>query len=432
MLDGGKALGVARRVAERMPEGGFFAGMHWRTSPEPFALPPHLSKDLEKLGYRLWKFLKACDLLYLRSVKGTMPSWIAGWLDAGKPEDVIRLGRERALLGKIPGIIRPDIIPTEDGYILSEIDSVPGGIGLTAWLNQVYSAEGFAVLGGANGMFDGFASVLPGGGQIFVSEEAASYRPEMEWLAASLNETHGGSYRVRGQDEEEPWTPAVYRFFEMFDLQNIPSAGSLMSKVAAGETRLTAPPKAYLEEKMWFAFFWLKPLESFWRQELGSGIFEALRRCIPRTWLVDPEPLPPQAVYPGLDVQSWEEVKHFSQTRRHLVLKVSGFSEMAWGARGVTVGHDVSGEDWSAAMDVALQRFSTQPHILQEFHSGAVLPARFFDNDSLVDMPARARICPYYFPQDGGVLLGGALATLCPKDKKILHGMTDAILCPVT
>ena len=31
-------------------------------------------------------------------------------------------------------------------------------------------------------MLDGFASILPGG-DIVVSEEAATYRPEMEWLS---------------------------------------------------------------------------------------------------------------------------------------------------------------------------------------------------------------------------------------------------------
>ena len=37
-------------------------------------------------------------------------------------------------------------------------------------------------------MLEGFASILPGG-DIVVSEEASTYRPEMEWLAARLNES---------------------------------------------------------------------------------------------------------------------------------------------------------------------------------------------------------------------------------------------------
>ena len=86
----------------------------------------------------------------------------------------------------IPRVIRPDLILTEGGYIIAELDNVPGGIGLTAWLDQVYSDNGAKILGGTEGMLDGFASILPGG-DIVVSEEAATYRPEMEWLAAQLN-----------------------------------------------------------------------------------------------------------------------------------------------------------------------------------------------------------------------------------------------------
>jgi hypothetical protein len=47
-------------------------------------------------------------------------------------------------------------------------------------------------------------------------------------------------------------------------------------------------------------------------------------------------------------------------------------------------------------------------------------------------MEGRARLCPYYFvsAKDDSISLGGVLATICPADKKILHGMRDAILVP--
>jgi hypothetical protein len=40
------------------------------------------------------------------------------------------------------------------------------------------------------------------------------------------------------------------------------------------------------------------------------------------------------------------------------------------------------------------------------------------------------RLCPYYFVTAGKVTLSGALATFCPPDKKIIHGMQDAALLP--
>ena len=88
----------------------------------------------------------------------------------------------------MPRVIRPDLILTEKGYIIAEIDSVPGGIGLTGWLNQTYSSFDNDIIGGANGMLEGFRAVVPNGADIVISQESATYRPEMEWLAARLNQ----------------------------------------------------------------------------------------------------------------------------------------------------------------------------------------------------------------------------------------------------
>jgi hypothetical protein len=40
------------------------------------------------------------------------------------------------------------------------------------------------------------------------------------------------------------------------------------------------------------------------------------------------------------------------------------------------------------------------------------------------------RLCPYYFVIGDSVKLGGILATVCPADKKLLHGMSDAVMAP--
>ena len=46
-------------------------------------------------------------------------------------------------------------------------------------------------------------------------------------------------------------------------------------------------------------------------------------------------------------------------------------------------------------------------------------------------MNGRLRLCPYYFVDGDSVDLAGVLATFCPADKKIIHGMRDAALLPV-
>jgi len=423
-------LEAARFVQSAMPSGGLFQEKEWRIAPSPFLLPDGLAPELEKLGYRLMLFLRACDQLYRQSVKGRQPAWVAEILDAGKPAGIVAFQREHGIAGDIPRVIRPDLVLTESGFTMAEIDSVPGGIGLTAWLNKTYAALRFDVLGGADGMLRGFSEILPGG-DIVVSEEAATYRPEMEWLAGELNAGEA-KWRVLDASPREDWQERVYRFFEMFDLANVPASEGLMDRLREGSIHITPPFKPVLEEKLWFALFWLRPLEDFWRRELGERAFLALQNVIPYTWLADPSPLPRHAVLPRLEVHSWDEVAKFSQKRRNFILKVSGFSERAWGSRGVVVASDLPQREWQAELERALAAFPSQPHILQVFHPGRLFEADYWlpENTDLQRMRGRVRLCPYFFVGEKSTRLGGALATICPDDKKLLHGMRDAILAP--
>jgi hypothetical protein len=285
-------------------------------------------------------------------------------------------------------------------------------------------------------MKDGFASIFGDAGKVHlvVSEEAASYRPEMAWLAEQLG---GSRFEVRNSSFAE-FGPgdAVYRFFELFDLANVANSGRIFELAREKQVRLTPPPKPIFEEKLLFALLWNRNLRDFWRQELGEGFFNRLLKHIPRTWVLDPSPLPHQAAYPGLELTDWKQLKNLSQRDRELILKVSGYSEEAWGARGVYLGSDLSTADWSVAVDRALAAWPRSPYVLQHFHRPRVVDSAFFDfaTEQLVPMPGRVRLCPYYFVSGDGDAarpkLGGVLATVVPADKKIVHGMRDAILAP--
>ena len=187
---------------------------------------------------------------------------------------------------------------------------------------------------------------------------------------------------------------------------------------------------------MSFALLWNRNLQDFWRQELGEAFFNRLRKLIPYTWIVDPAPLPPHAAIPGLNLTDWQQLKMLSQRERELILKVSGFSEHAWGARGVYLGNDLSHENWSAAVDKAISSFQNSPFVLQRYEKPKTVEAQWFDfeKNAVVPMKGRVRLCPYYFVsgEDNAARpqLGGVLATICPANKKIIHGMADAILAP--
>jgi len=410
----------AAKIRAQIPAHGLFADKEWRIAPEPFTIDAKLHEEFEKLGPRLRKFYAAANRLYQLSFGGKQPGWIAERLDAGKPPELTRIARDPRIENEIPRVIRPDILLTEDGWKITELDSVPGGIGLTAWLQKAYEqpltvAKHF-----------GAAFTTPDGATaIVVSEEAKTYRPEMEWLASQL----GPSWQVCAPESLEIRNAGVflngrriglvYRFFELFDLSNIRNANRLF----ASKVTVTAPPKPVLEEKMLLALFWNETLENFWKAELGEEDFGALRKVIPQTWIVEP------------GARDWNGLKIASQKKRQFVLKLSGFSELAWGGRSLRIGHDLSTEKWSEAIDHALASLPRSPYILQPFEKGRRVHINWFDfeKNELIPMDGRVRLCPFYFTTDArndrdAATLSGILATICPPDKKIIHGMRDAVM----
>jgi hypothetical protein len=437
----------------------------WRIGTAPFLLSAEQANFFSRLGPHLLSFYRALNRLYAESVRGLQPSRVAQALDQGKPEGLVAYSRMKRFRDLLPAVIRPDVIPTPDGMVITELDSVPGGIGLTAALSHIYTDIPAAalpltpgqIIGGRDGMIEGFSAMLThlrdsreGCTAIVVSDEAKDYRPEMTWMAAQLSDrgidtrcadprdvrfTEGG-LRLAESDAETP-IALIYRFFELFDLPNIPKSELLQYAAKKDWVAVTPPYKPALEEKSAFALLHHPGLGPFWRRQLGDDTLLHLTAIMPRTWLLDPAPVPPQATIPGLSVgdrviANWRDLSTATQKERHFVIKPSGFSELAWGSRGVSIGHDLPQSEWAGAIDGALGAFAHTPYVLQEFHKGRQYHMDYFDAASgeIRQMAGRARLSPYYFVTGEKVELAGILATVCPADKKIIHGMKDAVLVP--
>ena len=433
------------------------AAPSWRVSPEPYYLSSEEILFFEDLGCHLLKFYTVLNSLYSDSVKGKIPSWFAQYLDAGKPDDLVAYSRMKRIRGDLPGIIRPDIMVTGKGFSITELDSVPGGFGLTARLMDLYSSMDEIVgmsEGGIPEAFYKMAESVSGEKScvvaIIVSDEANDYWGEMSSLAQHLNDKGFPVFALRPQElifreeglffkknNNEVKVDVLYRFFELFDLKNIPKAELIMYSCKKGRVKITPPFKPYLEEKLAFSLFKHPVLTSLWEKELGCETFSILSHLIPETWILDSREVPDYAVIPGLDiggklVQNWKELISLTKKERELVIKPSGFSPESWGSRGVVIGHDVSAEVWGKTLEDSLAKFPEGSSVLQVFHKGRRVRVRYRDSgtDSIVEMESRVRLTPYYFLIEGSARLAGILATLCPHDKKKIHGMSDAVLIP--
>jgi len=425
----------------------------WRVSPTPFPLSSDLADIINRLGPALYSFYNAVNSLYLRS---TYP-WVNDYLDRGKPESVIEHSHMNYQKRRLPRVIRPDIILTEEGPRITELDSVPGGMGQLDAMSMIYGQLGFDIFGSERGMLEGFDRMIKSATEmddpalaIVVSEESAAYRPEMSWLASELRNlgrrawmaapediifTEDGLFIER--DGERVRLDVIYRFYELFDLKNIPKSELILYAAKKRLVVVTPPYKHHLEEKMLLALVHHPVLEGYWIDSLGTDDFFMLKELIPKTWILDPRPVPPHAVIPdfrfrGKPVQDWSVIKEGTQKERRLVIKPSGFSELAWGSHGVKIGHDMPAEEWSRAVDNALSGFDVLPHVLQHFYDGKRVLVSYYDQESGImwDMQGRVRLTPYYYSLEDGTRLAGVLATVVPLDKKLIHGMVDAVMTP--
>jgi len=449
-----------------------FEDKTWQLSPEAWPLTPAQLVELEAIGAACLEFHQALETLYLRSVAGKnllrnkplLAPWVADYLDRGKPAALIAHARDPKNRGAFPTVLRPDLLLTDEGFVLTELDSVPGGIGLTAFFNRMYGGDTDpAVLGHGDAMIKNFYASLAGlrpGTQnpliaLIVSDEAATYRPEMNWLAQQLQLQGRRVFCLKPEDifplenalffdvEGNPEKiDIVYRFFELFDLANIRTEKYFFESWAAGEVTLAPPMRPFQEEKLTLALFHHHLLADYWVEALSGRALKLLRALIPPSWIIDPAPLPPGAVLDGPRVggralNDWRDLAGASQKERDLIIKISGYHETAWGARSVVLGSDCSREEWQQGVEHAIELAPTNLHVLQAYKKPRRLEHRVYDRPAADGAPVaasvkpgRLRLCPYYFLIGGQARLSGALATFCPPDKKIIHGMQDAALLP--
>jgi len=407
--------------------------------------------------------MQALERLYIRSASGKKilrnrpleTPWVAEYLERGKPEALVRHMRSGRVQHAMPVVIRPDLLIVDDGFALTEIDSVPGGIGLTDFLNGLYGGEKEGVVGGDTMAVDFFAAIAalkPDKPEplvaILVSDESSTYRPEMERLASVLRAKghkvycrHPADLMPMGEsfcvdvDGSPEDVDIVYRFWELYDAANVPVMEALMKAVEEGGIVVTAPMRSFQEEKLNLALLHHHLLRDYWTENLSGAALAWLWKSVPKSWVMDPSPLPPGAVIDGptlsgRPMHDWRELAEASQKERDLIIKISGFDENAWGARGVLLGSDASRDEWRQGISEAIARADKVLHIVQEYRKPTRLthPVYRDGGEELYPMQGRVRLCPYYFVKDGAAKLSGVLATICPADKKIIHGMRDAAL----
>ncbi len=122
------------RIKSALEAQPLFEAKTWRLSPEAWRLTAEQQGELEQIGQACLEYHQALETLYTRSFNGRnllrnkplLAPWAAEYLDRGKPDELIRHARAAGNRGTLPMVLRPDLLWTDAGFVMTELDSVPG------------------------------------------------------------------------------------------------------------------------------------------------------------------------------------------------------------------------------------------------------------------------------------------------------------------
>ncbi len=155
----------------------------------------------------------------------------------------------------------------------------------------------------------------------------------------------------------------VDRFMDIYEIAELrhPGISAVLDAYVAGAIEDLNTCKQFLDEKAWMALFWEPAREPRWREELGEERYALLRDLLPRTWLLTPDAAVECPDGASISVRKlWE----LPPECRMFVIKESGTSETASGARSLRALHEMDAADVRAAVDSALA--SQVPYVIQE------------------------------------------------------------------
>ena len=235
---------------EELLQQPLFKAKSWQLSSQTFKLEKRQEQHLALIGVAIHSLLSALRQLYLqaRSSYSDEYNWVRDYLERGKPEWICQLSQDTRFTPQMLSVMRPDIILTNTGYALTEIDSLPGGIGLTELLYQTYTKDTsntspFTLL---EEFHAALARLRPDKENpvviIIYNDEGETYWPEFDWIAAQLRSNGKKVYTSHVKDitcdtntvsfnhnGEQMTADVIYRFFELFD----DSSKNLIQGIAA-------------------------------------------------------------------------------------------------------------------------------------------------------------------------------------------------------
>ncbi len=383
--------------------------INFRVSPTPFKLTRTQKEELESIGLAICDYMDSCIELYKTNENAR------NLLDRGKPEIYKNVKDIKYLF------LRPDLILTEEGFCVCEIETSPFGLGLAEVLNRTYGNEGFNTVVDQNQLKNYIDSKVAQKGTIAYSEKVEAFSGQLDFLAEQLFSGSGKSWKAEKINSDTIAEKQIYRAFYLSEGFTDKNVANLLRE--SHEYLPTATPQ--FEEKALLSFIWDKRYKEFLNEKLGKAEFELLRKIIPKTWVLGEEKYIDGGLPSGkIDSMGLAEL---GKRNRKFVLKQSGFSTASSWGEGVMFLHKMSGNKASEMIKLASED-KEHLYIIQEFNQGRNVPMEFIEADRISkSIDAKIRITPYYayMGMEKGKLIG-AKVTGC-ENTEYIHASTASI-----
>lgn len=388
---------------------GNMDNINFRVSSKPFKLTKKEKLDIENIGKAICNYMDCCIELYNNNEDAHE------LLDRGKPKHLKNVKDIKYLF------LRPDLILTDSGFCLCEIETSPFGLGLAEVLNRSYGNEGYNTIIQQNQLKNYIQSEIENSGTIAYSDKVKSFSGQLEFMAKQLFSGNGKVWTAKQIDSSTIPEKQIYRAFYLNEQYNDKNVAKLLN-----QSHIYLPTTTpQFEEKALLSFIWDTRFVDFLHSKLGNTDFNFLRKIIPKTWVLGEE----KYVDGGLPNQKQDSLSlaDLSKNNRKYVLKQSGFTTSSSWGEGVKFLHKIGKKNVIDILQNAL-RDKEHLYIIQEFKQGKNIPMSFVDkNGKQMDMNAKIRITPYYaYMGNGKGNLIAAKVTGC-ENTEYVHATTSSI-----
>lgn len=386
----------------------------FRVSPNPLELSIPQAKEVREIGRDVACFFQAAFELYQQS------STVREILNLGKPE-IFLIDRPLRYL-----FLRPDLIITEEGFTLCEIETSPFGLALAEALKNAYNFAGYETIDQDIALKDHVQRNTEDKGTIIYSKTTGSYEGQMMYLADKVFSGDKRTWIASQTDDNVTNGNVVYRAFYLHEYQDDQAVRDFVDKAVFDPSSTLPSLTPQMEEKAVLAFLWDKRFEGFFKRQLGFAAFNHLRQVVPRTWIVGQEKYFADGLPEGVERSS--DLASITKAKRTLVLKTSGFNKKGSWSEGVVFLHKKSQEAARTALQNAESNNSSL-YIVQEFKEGKKIPSAYLDDEGNINVAnCKVRLTPY-FSMDGELI---AIKASGCENTDYIHASSTSINTGVT